>query len=142
MTSIYYPKQNNPDTWTERSYSLACPDDTLLPGAQPSTAAEDEFAIPPHEISDPPATPAYAEAAPTAEAATGHGHKRTISDLVSRAEREVRGRLIAAMSTSGIPQGLQREVCVGLAGPSSLPSAVEVVNTMLHEVDSDLAYSR
>src|SRR2546423_14149875 len=53
-----------------------------------------------------------------------------------------RGRLIAAMSTSGIPQGLQREVCVGLAGPSSLPSAVEVVNTMLHEVDSDLAYSR
>src|SRR2546423_14149874 len=89
MTSIYYPKQNNPDTWTERSYSLACPDDTLLPGAQPSTAAEDEFAIPPHEISDPPATPAYAEAAPTAEAATGHGHKRTISDLVSRAEREV-----------------------------------------------------
>ena len=32
--------------------------------------------------------PAYAGAAATAEATTGHGHKRTISDVVPRAEKE------------------------------------------------------
>ena len=37
VTLIYYPKQSDTDTWTEHSYSLACPDDNLLPGAQPST---------------------------------------------------------------------------------------------------------
>ena len=32
--------------------------------------------------------PAYAGAAATAEATTGHGHKRTISDVVPRAKKE------------------------------------------------------
>jgi len=34
VTLINYAKQQDPETWTERSYFLACPDDTLLPGAQ------------------------------------------------------------------------------------------------------------
>jgi hypothetical protein len=33
VTLIYYPTQPDPDSYTERSFSLACSDDTLLPQA-------------------------------------------------------------------------------------------------------------
>jgi hypothetical protein len=77
--------QRDRDTYAERSFSLACGDDTPLLRAS-STNLHEEFWVPdlPEGVpQDPPTvteTSAYAEAS--------HGHKRTTSEVVPRVERE------------------------------------------------------
>jgi hypothetical protein len=68
VTLIYYPKQQDPDTLTERSWSIALGDDELLGP-------------------DLPELPVATETTVNVEASCGH--KRTISAVTSRAEREV-----------------------------------------------------
>jgi hypothetical protein len=85
VTLIYYPKQRDPDTYTERSFSLACGDDTLLPGAS-STNPHEELWVPDLPEGLPQDPPTATETSANAEAS--HGHKRTISEVVPRGERE------------------------------------------------------
>src|SRR5271170_1426339 len=116
-------------------------------------AEDDTVAKEPTPLPDDPLD-AIDEILPSIQKGKEKAHKRTISEVVPREEREIEREVEAAQDNaqfngdSEVNEIAQVDRDQGqggyedLAGPPSRNSAVEVLNTMQHRVDSDLFYTR
>jgi hypothetical protein len=143
VTLIYYPKQQDPDTFTERSWSIALGDSEPL--SQKIT--HEESLIPGSPEGVPPELPVATETVANTEAS--HGHKRTISAVTSRAEREREeaaeaGKAAQEANGNDINIGNPTEITGGTvrrSGRASKPSKRWWGNTIAVEVFNNLDIS-